>query len=105
MPRNSYTTKCLAPTGYVAVTKPLAKRLYESGVCITFTGDRVNSCHVFDGYHSGCTIHKSDTSEYDTFESVVKAYTHYAMNGLGTHPVFYVEKCAYHEHIQGTLQD
>lgn len=92
IPRTSgYVTKRHCPTGYVAVTKPLAEQLYNANVDLTLCGNNVNSYHVFGGWHIGCTV-KSICEDSTEFSSILVDFLHYLDPELGTYAVFYVKK-------------
>jgi hypothetical protein len=92
---NKRRTQLSAPTGYVAITKPLAKQLYETGVEVTLCGNNVNSFNVLDGWHLGYSVCKPDIdshSGYDwTFDSLCDNYLSYMHRELGSYIVFYVK--------------
>ena len=80
-----------APQGYTAVTKPLARQLYNAGVAVTLCGNNVNSFHVFGGWHLGCTITKDWPQGYESFDDIVSNFLSYLDHELGTYSVFYVK--------------
>lgn len=100
-----YPTKRYCPQGYVAVTKPLARKLYELGYSVTFCGNNVNAYHVFNGWHLGCTMNISErdgtynpyTKETipDDFQDVVNNFLSYLDKELGTYCVYYVKQSDY----------
>ena len=100
--KNAYVTKRLATSGYVAVTKPLARKLYEEGKAITLAGNNVNSFHIFNGWNLGCTVKKEQVDRHCAqghtdepsymFESLVNNFLFYLDNELGKYPVFYVKR-------------
>lgn len=92
IPRKGHVTKRHAPEGYQAITKPLARQLYETGTPITLCGNNVNAFHVFGGWHLGCTlIH--DAMRDEDFDDLVLRYTINNLdNELGTYAVYYVKK-------------
>ncbi len=86
-------TARLAPKGYVAINRPSAKRAFEAGLEVTVAGNNVNSFHIFNGWHLGCTIDKArHEGEYgNDFDSIVANFMSYLDRELGTYPVFYVK--------------
>lgn len=88
--RNAYITKRIAPPGYIAVTRKLAEVLYDEGYAVTMCGNNVNSFHVFDGWHLGCTFQKEERNV--SFETLLASFMSYLEGGLGTYPVFYVRQ-------------
>ena len=96
MPRQGYVTRRQAPAGYVAVTRPLAKTLYEQGYAVTLCGNNVNSFHVFDGWHLGYATQKDNRHEAPedrpTFDSIVGSFVSYLDKELGTYAVYYVKR-------------
>ena len=94
-----HITKRYCPSGYVAVTKPLARKLYESGIEITLCGNNVDSYHIFGGWHLGYTIncHEENKTDYNgvpvDFQTIIDSYASYNLgNELGRYAVFYVKK-------------
>jgi hypothetical protein len=95
MARYAYVTRRLAPLGYVAITKPLAKELYEQGHAITLCMNNVNAYHIFQGWHLGYVIDKESPlySDY-RFDDLVGSYrTYQPKSELGTYVVYYVKTC------------
>ena len=90
--KNAYVNKRrIAPQGYVTVTKPLAKILYNKGVSIVLAGNNVNNYHIFNGWHLGCTIEENQ-KDIQSFEQLVNSFMFYLDNELGKYPVFYVKR-------------
>ena len=87
MARNAYVTHRAAPNGYVAVTKPLAKILYERGVDTVIAGNNVNTFHIVGGWVLGWHV-SADT--YSSFEKDIRSFMCQLDRALGTYPVFYV---------------
>ena len=83
------TTKRLAPDGYQAIDRPSAKMAYEAGLPVTVAGNNVNSYHVFNGWHLGCTI--ADCDDRQTFDSILANFMFYLEPEIGRYPVFYVK--------------
>lgn len=99
MSRYAYVTKRLAPMGYVAITKPFARALYEHGHAITLCGNNVNAYHVFKGWHLGCTSGDGATAQSyayprEAFDSILASFLFYPEPELGTYAVFYVKASA-----------
>ena len=92
--KNAYVNKNrIAPSGYVAVTRPLAEKLWKEGKNVTLCGNDVNSFHVFDGWRLGCTVSSSLEWCYSkTFEDVVNNFLFYLEAELGKYPVFYIKQ-------------
>jgi len=90
----------LAPHGYVAVNKPMAKALYEQGITVTLCGNNVNNYHVFGGWHLGHTINRKEIdTQYAGFPDLAALYTwehrcsdmlSYLDKELGTYLVYFV---------------
>lgn len=87
--RNAYVTKREAPKSYVAVTKPLAKALYEQGKMVTLCGSNVNSFHVFNGWCLGVTLRGPEACCFDT---IVNSFQANLEPELGRYAVFYTKK-------------
>ena len=92
--RNAYVTKREAPQGYVAVTRPLAEKLFTEGKEITFCGSNVRSFHVFQG---GCLGFTSTNAQGRIFTSLLNSFLFYLDRELGRYAVFYAKK----EDIEG----
>ena len=94
--KNAYITRRIAPQGYVAVTKPLAKDLYEKNIDVTLAGNNINAYHIFGGWHLGYTVNKKEVEEKTTadhsFQDICNNFLMYLEDELGTYPVFYVKK-------------
>ena len=93
--KNAYPTRRLSPEGYSAITKPLAKELYNQGFDVTMCGNNVNSFHIFKGWYLGYTVSKERTEQltslpYD-FSDLVNNFLFYLDTELGYYPVFYVK--------------
>ena len=95
--KTGYITKRVAPHGYVAVTKPLARKLYEQGRDITICGNNVNAYHIFHGWHLGCTIniHQEHTVDSNNkpidFGDIIQNYLYYLEPSMGVYYVYYVK--------------
>ncbi len=89
--RNCHVTKRIAPLGYVAVTKPLARELYLAQKDVTFCGNNVNSFHVFEGWQLGSTYCLSSYGPNSSFEDLVKNFLFYLEPELGRYVVFYTK--------------
>jgi len=87
-----YPTHRQAPQGYKAVTKPLAKALFEQGVDVTLAGNNVNSFHIFDGWHLGCTMNLQRMADgyMTSFDAMVDNFLWHLDRELGTYAVYYV---------------
>jgi hypothetical protein len=110
--KTGYITKRDSPQGYVAVTKPLARKLYELGYNVTLAGNNINSYHIFEGWHLGYTINiASAPSSYDPytkettlddFSYIVQSFLSYLDRELGYYCVYYVKETDYHLYKEGT---
>lgn len=103
MSRYAYATRRLAPVGYVAVTKPLAKELYEQGHAVTLCGNNVNASHVFKGWYLGYTITKQEMDiqaycPHPTFAAIAGSFLSYLDKELGAYVVYYVKASAIQAH-------
>lgn len=98
--KKGHVTKRRAPTGYAAVTRPLAFHLYEAGKQVTLCGNNVNSFHVFGGWFLGCTIAKPLTDDYECpqlekdmqFFTLSNDFLSYMDKELGRYVVYYVKR-------------
>jgi hypothetical protein len=102
--KRGYATKRIAPQGYQAVTRQLARCMYDTGYDVTLCGNNVNAYHVFQGWGLGCTVNYALYNHYD-FGSVVNNFMFYLEKELGSYPVFYVKTQdlqAYQEYINNT---
>lgn len=81
----------LAPAGYVSITKPYARLLYESGKEITIAGNNVNRFHIIEGWHLGYST-TMEEQEQRHFEDVCRYFLHYLDRELGSYAVYYAKQ-------------
>lgn len=91
MPRNGFVTSRISPEGYVCVTLPLAKELYQAGSVIILCGNNV-ACQDERMFRLfGWQVHHLKANLH-TLDSISTAYLERRGKVVGRYVVFYVKK-------------